>query len=157
KRMRSLVIALVALTACPPPMGSGTDSGTPVTPGDHCALHACPKSCSSQADCAAGKECNGGLCANPSATLAQFSLCALDADCAPGDHCADGVCGHDCVSDRDCSAGTVCDVRGYCAAEENAGKPPGAQSPSAAPAVLSIDAPALAITHVSEPVTFSLK
>jgi hypothetical protein len=79
--------------------------------------------------------CELGYCVNPTPTANQFTACSLDLDCPLGDHCSLRACTHDCVSDRDCTASDVCDVRGRCLPPASAGSAPAVTSAlSAVPA-----------------------
>jgi hypothetical protein len=107
--------------------------------------------------CGPGQECNGGLCANSIATATAFSLCGLDADCPAGDFCELSVCTHQCVSDRDCADGRVCDVRGQCQSEGALGEPSPAQVPTADSPVLALDVISLELSTLSTPGTLSVR
>jgi Viral BACON domain len=95
--------------------------------------------CSSPSACGAGEVCEQGLCSTPRPTASKFSACALDLDCPGGDHCSLGACAHDCVSDRDCSGGLVCDARGRCQAAAKAGQTPAPSPPGMTSPVLALD------------------
>jgi hypothetical protein len=59
-----------------------------------------PPSCTGDADCPAGTNCQSGRCARP---------CSADADCAQMETCVDGHCLRRCLTDSNCPAGTICE------------------------------------------------
>ncbi|XXF81521.1 hypothetical protein P2318_05660 [Myxococcaceae bacterium GXIMD 01537] len=117
----------------------------------------CPASCVTTQDCGAGQECNGGLCVNALPTVSQWRGCTLDADCPSGDFCKLGACTHDCVSDRDCAEGRLCDVRGRCAQQAEAGKPAAVELPAPLSPALAVDETRLDMEGSSTPKTLTVR
>ncbi len=140
------------------PLGSRPDASGPAI-GSACpGPLACPKACRTPADCEPGQECNAGLCANPLPSLKSYVLCQLDLDCPTGDGCNAGVCSHDCVSDRDCEKGQLCDVRGRCAKTmAQAGAPAPLAPPTPASPALAVSASSLEVADVGKSATFTIK
>ncbi len=128
------VTTCIALLGCSPPPPRD-DGGTPS--GGCPANHICRPACSADADCLANEACTQGVCAAKPPTSTSYAGCAIDADCSRGDYCKLGACGHDCLSDAQCANGTVCDVRGQCVVEAQAGQPPAAPPRSAGSPVLT--------------------
>lgn len=112
----------LALTACPPPT-QGSDGGDEPIDSGCPPTHACRPVCAGDGDCHANEQCAQGVCAAKPPTTTSYAACAIDADCPRGDHCKLGACGHDCLDDAQCTGVTVCDARGLCVAEAQAGQP----------------------------------
>jgi hypothetical protein len=104
-----------------------------------------PASCQTSAMCARGMTCALGYCVNPTPTANRFTACSLDLDCPLGDHCSLRACTHDCVSDRDCAASEICDVRGRCLPPASAGSAPAVTSALVAVPAFGVDPPSLSL------------
>lgn len=127
----ALVVAGLALTACPPSYpkcetdnhcqadgrtevcvdGQCQECGqdTDCKAGFVCRANKCvPKpECTSHQDCAPGSKCEAEKC---------VPGCDTDAQCPSGQGCREGQCAPkaECASDDDCPAGQSCDANGQC-------------------------------------------
>jgi hypothetical protein len=130
KRLRaSALIAGFLSAGCGPHSGPVVDGGPVSAAPDGCATP-CSNRCADTADCPPGLACTSGACIPTTPTSTNYQLCQLDADCPRGDHCALGVCTYDCLTDRDCQSGDVCDTRGRCDATADAESPPPVTAPT---------------------------
>jgi len=109
-----VLLALLTLAACDrPQFTSGarctlnTDCAEPLV----CGLERCRRQCIDSRDCAAGLLClrvDGtatGVCQLP-----EEVVCALSSECTEGLACRFGTCTTECVEDRDCPAGSSCQL-----------------------------------------------
>lgn len=94
------LIALIALTGCPPQYPKCETDEQCAEKGEVCVEGTCQQ-CRDDAQCEATEQCKGGRCeAKPE--------CATNSDCSGNQICRSGKCQLECSANADCGSGLKC-------------------------------------------------